>query len=100
MAVDGTYNVSMTTPMGTQTGTIIMKAAGSALSGTYKSARGDQAFTGTAEGDNAKFSMNVPSPMGGTLTLTFDVKVAGNDLSGSVQLGQFGNAPIKGTKAA
>jgi hypothetical protein len=100
MAIDGTYNVEMTTPMGKQTGTIILKAAGAAVNGTYKTARGDQNFTGTVEGDNAKWAMQVPSPMGGQLTLTFNVKITGNDLAGNVQLGQFGSAPIKGTKTA
>jgi hypothetical protein len=100
MAVDGTYNVEMTTPRGTQTGTITLKAAGNAVSGTYTTPRGAQNFTGTIDGDNVAWSLNVPSPMGGQLTLAFKVKVAGNALSGTVQLGQFGSAPIKVTKTA
>ncbi len=98
MAVDGTYNVEMSTPMGKQTGTVIFKCAGNALTGIYKTARGDQNFTGTVEGDTCKWQQTIPSPMGGTLTLSFNVKVTGNDLAGTVQLGQFGNAPMKGTK--
>lgn len=100
MAVDGTYNTEMSTPMGKQTGTCILKSAGSVLTGTYKTPRGDQNFTGTVEGDACKWQMNIPSPMGGQMTLTFNVKVTGAGMEGSVQLGQFGNAPLKGTKVA
>jgi len=99
MAVDGTYNTEMTTPMGKQTGTVTIKSAGNTVSGTFKSSRGNADFTGTLDGANATWQQTVPSPMGGTLTLTFKVTADGEKLSGNVQLGQFGNAPITGTKA-
>ena len=98
MAINGTYNVTIDTPMGAQTGSLALKCEGNALSGTYQTPRGTQNFTGTAEGENAKWSITVPSPMGGQITLSFDCKVTDTDLSGSVQLGQFGTAPIKGKK--
>jgi len=98
MAVDGTYNVEMQTPRGTQTGQLIIKAAGNQVSGTYKSARGDQNFTGTADGDNLAWSINVQG-QAGSMKLDYKVKITGDELSGTVQLGQFGNAPIKGKKA-
>ncbi len=100
MAVDGTYKVDMSTPMGTQTGTVTLKSEGSVLNGTYATARGNQPFTGTVEGDTCKWQMNIPSPMGGQLLLSFNLKVAGNDIAGQCQLGQFGMAPVKGTKTA
>jgi len=97
MAIDGTYNVEMQTPRGTQTGQLIIKAAGNQVSGTYKSARGDQNFTGTADGDNLAWSINMQGPAG-SMKLDYKVKITGDELSGTVQLGQFGNAPIKGKK--
>jgi len=98
MAVDGTYNVEVTTPRGTQTGQLILKTAGNQLSGTYKTQRGDQAFTGTVDGDNCAWSMNISGPMG-SMTLEYKVKITGDELAGSVKLGQFGTAPIKGKRA-
>jgi VCBS repeat-containing protein len=97
MAIAGTYNVEMTTPMGKQTGTVVLQEDGS---GIYKTARGDANFKATVSGDKLTWQQTVPSPMGGTLTLTFNVTISGNDLSGTVQLGSFGNAPMKGTKVA
>lgn len=98
MAISGTYNVTIDTPMGAQTGNVSFKCDGSALSGTYQTSRGSQNFSGTAEGENAKWSITVPSPMGGQIKLDFTCKVTDTDLTGSVQLGQFGMAPIKGKK--
>jgi hypothetical protein len=85
--------------MGAQTGTLVLKTEGNVLNGIYQTPRGNQNFTGTSEGESAKWSITVPSPMGGQITLNFDCKITETDLSGSVQLGQFGTAPIKGTKA-
>jgi len=99
MAINGTYNVTIDTPMGAQTGNVTFKCDGSALSGTYQTSRGSQTFTGSAEGENAKWAITVPSPMGGQINLSFSCKVSDHDLTGTVQLGQFGTAPIKGKKA-
>lgn len=99
MAIDGTYKVEMTTQRGTQTGEIIIKSAGNTVSGTYKSQRGDQPFTGTLDGNKAKWTINVQSPMG-SMALVYEVTVTGNEMTGNVAMGQFGNAPLKGTKTA
>ena len=98
MAIDGTYKVEMSTQMGSQTGEIIIKSEGNTVNGTYKSPRGEQPFNGTLDGDKAKWTINIQSPMG-SVALAFDVAVSGNELTGTVQMGQFGSAPIKGTKA-
>ena len=34
------------------------------------------------------------------MAIGYNVTVTGNDLTGTVSMGQFGNAPIKGTKTA
>ena len=98
MAADGTYNVQMQTPRGTTTGQLIIKTAGNQCSGVYKTARGDQNFTGTADGDNLAWSLNIAGPMG-SMKLDYKLKIVGDYLSGTVQLGQFGTAPITGKKA-
>jgi len=99
VAINGTYNVTIETPMGAQTSTVTFKTEGAVLSGTFQGRGGSQAFTGTVEGNNGKWSITVPSPMGGQITLSFNCQVTEKELTGSVQLGQFGTAPVKGTKA-
>ncbi len=98
MAINGKYNVTIQTPMGPQSGVVDFKTEGNVLHGNAQVAGGGGAFTGTVEGENGKWSSVVPNPMGGSLTLTFNVKVTATDLSGTVVLGQFGTASITGKK--
>jgi len=42
--------------------------------------------------------LNIAGPMG-SMKLDYKIKIVGDDLSGTVQLGQFGTAPITGKKA-
>ena len=99
MAIDGTYKVETSTPRGAQTGELIIKTTGNTCSGTYKTQRGDQAFSGTVDGNKAKWTINVQSPMG-SMAIGYDITFDGNNCTGNVQMGQFGSAPLKGTKVA
>jgi len=99
MAIDGTYKVEVSTQRGAQTGELVIKSSGNTVSGVYKTQRGDQPFTGTLDGNKAKWTINVQSPMG-SMAIGYDVTVTGNDITGTVSMGQFGNAPLKGTKTA
>ena len=99
MAVDGTYNIEMETPMGKRPGKLTLKADGNSLSGNYGTEQGEQSFTdGTVDGDNVAWSATVSGPMG-QMKLDFKGTVSGNEISGQVQLGSFGSATFKGTKA-
>jgi hypothetical protein len=99
MAVDGTYNVEIASPMGKQAGKLTLKAAGKALSGSYAGPRGEQAFSGgTVDGNNVAWSIQVSGPMG-QMKLDFKGTVSGDKLSGKVQLGSFGSADFTGTRA-
>ncbi|MCA9823641.1 MAG: hypothetical protein KC482_04190 [Dehalococcoidia bacterium] len=99
MAVDGTYNVTMKTPMGDRPATLNLSAAGDALSGSFSSERGDVAIQdGSASGDDIKFSMMFAGPMG-EMKLDFAGKVDGDKIGGSVQFGAFGSGTWEGTRA-
>ncbi len=99
MAVDGTYNIEMTTPMGARPGKLTLKTDGGSLSGTYTAEQGDNAFKdGTVSGEEIAFSVKVNAPMG-EITIGVKGTVSGDTISGQVQLGSFGSAPFKGTRA-
>ena len=98
MAINGTYNVTIQTPMGPQSGLVTFRTEGNVLHGDAQVAGGGGKFTGTVDGENGKWSSEVPNPMGGMLTLTFNVKVTATDLSGTVGLGPFGNTTVTGKK--
>lgn len=99
MAVDGTYNLEMDTPMGKRTSKLILKTDGGSLSGTHSDEMGENSFTdGTVSGDEFEFSMKVSSPMG-EFQLSFKGTVSGDNVSGQVQAGDFGSFPFNGTRA-
>jgi hypothetical protein len=99
MAVDGTYNIEVETPMGTRPSKLTLKSEGSSLSGTHSSEMGEQSFQGgTVTGDDFAFSMTMSSPMG-EMKLDFKGTVSGNAITGQVQAGAFGTSPFKGTRA-
>ena len=99
MAVDGTYNISLNTPMGARPATLSLTTSGSSLTGTFSSERGEQQLQdGSADGDDVKFSMMFASPMG-EMKLDFTGKVDGDKIGGSVLFGSFGSGSFEGTRA-
>ena len=100
MAVDGTYDTEVATPMGKQTAKLTLKSSGNVLSGTLASSLGTVNFDGgKVDGDSVAWSVNVSGPMG-QMKLDYSGKVEGDNISGTVQLGQYGSAPFTGKRAA
>lgn len=98
MAVDGNWNITMTTPMGERNATLSLKSAGGALTGT-QGAEGNigEIFDGTVNGDDVAWKISITNPM--PLTLAFAGKVAGDAISGEMGIGPMGSFPFKGTRA-
>jgi hypothetical protein len=99
LAVDGKYNITMNTPMGSRQTTLELKADGSSLGGTWVGQGGPQEFSGgSVDGDNVSWSVNMSGPMG-AMTLAFKGKVEGDNINGDVQFGSFGSGTFTGTRA-
>ncbi|MBR0844047.1 hypothetical protein JQ607_27940 [Bradyrhizobium liaoningense] len=98
MAVDGNWNLTMTTPMGERQTTLSLKAAGGTLTGTQR-AEGDTAeiFDGTVSGDNVSWKVSITNPM--PLTLEFTGTVAGDSINGEMGIGPMGSFPFTGARA-
>jgi hypothetical protein len=98
MAIDGTWSADMETPMGTQTILLQLATAGTTLTGNMSGSDGSvEIFDGHVDGDKVSWKANIKRPM--PLTLEFSVTVGGAGMSGSVKLGMFGDAPLKGKRA-
>jgi hypothetical protein len=97
MSADGTWKVTINSPMGVQQGTLNVKTEGSTFTGTFEGQMGKQDLTGTVDGDKLSWKTNITSPM--PLELTFNLTVSGDSLSGAVQAGAFGSSPVSGVRA-
>jgi len=98
MAVDGTWNVTMKTPMGAQSATLELVDTGGTLSGGLKSPMGGADITeGSVDGDNLTFTVKMTSPM--PMDLKFTATVDGDAISGKVALGPMGESSFEGTRA-
>ena len=98
MAVDGNWNITMSTPMGDRPSTLSLKSSGGALTGTQE-AEGNsiEIFDGKANGDEVFWKVSITNPM--PLTLEFTGKVSGNNISGEMGIGPMGSFPFTGTRA-
>src|SRR5882757_9963555 len=98
MAVDGNWNIIMSTPMGDRDATLSLKNAGGTLTGT-QAAEGNSAdiFDGKANGDDVSWKVSITTPM--PLTLEFSGKVSGDSISGEMGIGPMGSFPFKRARA-
>lgn len=98
MAVDGNWNLTMSTPMGERQATLSVATAGGTLTGT-QGAEGNTAeiFDGTVNGDDVAWKVSITNPM--PLTLAFTGKIAGDSMSGEMGIGPMGSFPFTGKRA-
>jgi hypothetical protein len=98
MAVDGTWNLTMSTPMGERNTTLSLKSSGGTLTGTQGAdGNSTEIFDGTVNGDDVAWKVSITDPM--PLTLDFSGKVAGDSISGEMGIGPMGSFPFTGTRA-
>jgi hypothetical protein len=98
MAVDGNWNIVMSTPMGERKATLSLKASGGTLTGTQGAdGNSTEIFEGTTSGDDVAWKISVTNPM--PLTLAFTGKVSGDSISGEMGVGPMGSFPFTGTRA-
>jgi hypothetical protein len=97
MAVDGTWNLSLTTPMGTQTPTLTLTSAGESLTGTMDGAQGKADIEdGRVDGNRLSWAITA-AQLG--MKINFSATVDGDRMSGKAELGAFGEATFEGTRA-
>ena len=98
MSADGTWNVTLNTPMGAQAGTLDLATDGNTLTGTMSGPQGSMELeNGTADGDSLSWTVNMTQPM--PITIEATATVAGDEISGEAKLGAFGTATFSGSRA-
>lgn len=93
---DGMWQMTLATPMGPQDMKGQFVTAGETLTGTLFSDMGDQEFSGTVSGNVLKWEMKVKKPV--ALTLKYELHIEGDQLTGKVKMGFFGNAKVTGAR--
>lgn len=97
MSFDGTWNVTINSPMGAQQGALTLATDGGAVTGRMDGAQGGADLEdGKVDGNSATWTASLTSPM--PLKLEFTATVDGDSISGDVKLGAFGNATFSGTR--
>jgi hypothetical protein len=95
MPVDGTWHITIDTPMGARMAKLTLLADGKTLSGQQSGDEGTtEIYDGTVNGNELAWKVNVTQPM--PLTLAFAGKVDGDKISGSVDTGMFGSLTFSG----
>jgi hypothetical protein len=98
MTADGNWTIVVGTPMGERRSVLSIKTDGATLSGTQTADENTaEIFDGSVNGDAISWKVSITDPM--PMTLEFNGMVNGNQLSGSVMLGAFGNASFSGARS-
>ena len=98
MPVDGTWNMTMSTPMGERKAQLTVKSSGSTLTGTQSGEQGSAEIAdGKVDGNKVSWKVSIQQPM--PLTLEFTGAVDGNNMTGEMGVGFMGSFPFTGTRA-
>jgi hypothetical protein len=99
MAIDGTWDVSIKTPLMPLKGTFVLKTEGDALSGTSTTSFGTSSITnGKVDGNKFEFTVDSPTPFG-PATLEVKCTVDGDKLTGEAIMQPRGmKATLTGTR--
>ncbi len=98
MALNGNWNLTMNTPMGSRPVTAEFTTDGGTLSGQFTGAQGAAPLSGTVDGSAVAWKCTVAGPMG-QMELSFKGTVDGDAISGEVGFGGFGSGTFTGSKA-
>jgi hypothetical protein len=98
MAVDGSWNLTMQTPMGERKATLIASSQGGKLTGKQSGDGGStEIFDGSVSGNDVSWKISITNPM--PLTLQFTGTVDGDKISGQMSAGALGSWPFSGVRA-
>ena len=99
MALDGTWKITVNTPMGVQEGKLTLRTDGTTLTGSQSGANGTMAIqNGKVSGNKLTWTADMTQPM--AMKLEFAVTVTGDQMSGEVKAGSFGSSPLTGKREA
>lgn len=99
MSADGTWKLTVQTPIGERKSTLTLQGADGAPKGRLAGEEGNATdiFDAKAGGDGLSWKANITNPM--PLTLEFTATIAGDTMAGTVNASGMGSWPFSGTRA-
>jgi len=99
MTADGNWCLIVVTPLGERRGKLSLKTERNALNGSQMADDGSLAdiFDGTVNGSEVFWKVSITDPM--PMTLEFAGTINGDENSGTVKLGEFGNSSFSGRRS-
>jgi hypothetical protein len=97
MSVDGTWDITVNTPMGAQQSTLVLTSDGSTLNGEVTAPQPGTIYEGTVDGDNVTWKIDITVPM--ALTVKFEGTVDGDAISGTASAGPFPPSQFAGQRS-
>ena len=98
MTADGNWNLVVSTPMGERHGSLSLKTEGTTVKGRQMAdGNSTEIFDGTVNGIEISWKVSITDPM--PMTLEFTGTVDGDEIAGTVKLGEFGNSSFSGTRS-
>jgi hypothetical protein len=95
--VSGNWKLTLETPNGPASPSLVLKQDGEKLTGTYKGRFGESPLEGAVKGKEIKFTVKV-NAQGQEFQLEYAGAVEGDTMKGKVKLGDMGEADFSGKK--
>lgn len=97
--VDGSYDVTIKSPMGDQNAVLTVNSNGDSFEGQMVGGLGSMDIAGgTVDGDTLNWTMDMTVPM--PMELEASATVEGDAITGSVKAGAFGEMALSGIRKA
>ena len=98
MTADGNWNLVVSTPMGERHGSLALKTEGTTLQGSQAAdGNSTEIFDGTVNGNEIFWKVSITDPM--PMTFEFAGTVDGDEIAGTLKLGEFGNSSFSGIRS-
>jgi hypothetical protein len=95
--VSGNWKLTLETPNGAASPSLVLKQDGEKLTGTYKGRFGESPLEGTVKGKDIKFTVKV-NAQGQEFVLEYTGAVEGDTMKGKAKFGDMGEADFTGKK--
>jgi hypothetical protein len=95
--VSGNWKLTLETPNGAASPSLVLKQEGEKLTGTYKGRFGESPLEGTVKGKEIKFTVKV-NAQGQEFVLEYTGAVEGDTMKGKAKFGDMGEADFTGKK--